>query len=367
MHLFLRTCLLEGGHKADRTIEHFQRRANEGDTGAKDFIRAIAIGKPTTTPMPFAPGAATAPSTLPKDATMRQQVQAAYQAKQTAPAVVQKAEKTVAAKDIGRQKVRQLVSELEEKIAAAKDRLVQEEDDYVDARAKLQEANQQESLASQKLETLRVLQEQQAHVAPAAEVGSLRAQHTAAAAGSGAGGPAFDIDALPADTKAKLDEATQGMGIDANRMRDFVSLILGVAAVQFAGKQMEAAASEEAKDDAKTGAGQVQQLDQQPQQPEPQQQQQQPAPTPPEQSQQPVPPPDFETDRSAPGKRDRPSEEEEKQQAEDDAAAEEAANHLFDEDQEVGQRQRSRSPKGRDHPTGKKACSKAVAKEDGED
>ena len=117
-----------------------------------------------------------------------------------------------------------------------------------------------------------MLQEQQAHVAPAAEFGSLGARPTAAASGGrAAGGPAFDIDALPAESKAKLEVVTQGMGMDANSMRDLVSVIFGMA-VEFGGKQLgqTTARADEAKDDAKTEAAQVQQGDQQPQQPEPQ-------------------------------------------------------------------------------------------------
>ena len=161
---------------------------------------------------------------------------------------------------------------------------------YVELRGKLAEANQQESLASQKLEALRVLQEQQADATP----GPAARPPVAIPANVPAAGPAFDIDALPVDSKAKLESITQGL--DPDRMRDLVSVIFGMAA-EFGARQpedvlptVEAGVAKEAEQTVAVEHALGEQPEQQaPQQQQPQQQVAAPAEEPPVE----VPVPDF--------------------------------------------------------------------------
>jgi hypothetical protein len=160
-HVFLHRVLLEGGVRGDQIVEHFQAKADADDKQAKAFLRAVALGKPAVVSAPFAPGCATAPSPLPPDATIDQQCHAAYQEKQASSAKVQQCEKAVA--DIHRKqdKAKQRLADVKELVAAAEAEVQQLQDEAQASMGKLVEAQEHETLASQKLQGWRVRREQQ--------------------------------------------------------------------------------------------------------------------------------------------------------------------------------------------------------------
>jgi len=350
--------LQEGGQgQADRErrIKFFQKSADKGVETARDLIRAIALAKPTAEPTPFAPGVSTAPNTLPKDATIEQQVKAAYTAKQVASALVQKADKAVVAKDGARQKTKQCIADWEQKLASARDQLVQQNDEHSEAQDTLQEAMRKECQASNHLQTLRTLKEQQAPGAPAAEAGSRGPlAHGSLASGVGSGA-SISIDDFCTGSKAQLEDIQKRSGINSDIIRELAAIILAGAATV-------------PKDGASADGLEVPRANPQPLPGDQQLPQQQPASAPEEEQQtQDLPKPDFESDRPAPAKRDRTDESEEvgKAGAEDTADAEkEAADHLFGDQDSDRTRQRSRSPKG---PPGKKLGPRADDEMDAED
>ena len=180
---------------------------------------------------PFAPAPTPKAPEEPADAPIRQRVATAYTAKQAAAAEVQKAERALQAGDKAKQQALQHIQDMEAKLAAARDKYSQSAASCTDLRGKLDEANRNQALASQKLEALRVLQEREpadfgpapapapATASPKPDLVPATLQQIVAA---------FNINNFSADHTSRLESVSAGL--DAGRVREVLDVFASMAA-----------------------------------------------------------------------------------------------------------------------------------------
>ena len=153
-HPFLKAHLLEGGKEHHKRMhEAIEKKAAGGDPGSKTYMAGYILGKAamyagTLGAAPFAPAPAPKAPVEPAEATLRQRVDAAYTAKQTATAEVAKADKAVQAGDKAKQQAGQRILDLKAKLAAAEDQQMQAAATGTELRGQLDEANKNLALAS---------------------------------------------------------------------------------------------------------------------------------------------------------------------------------------------------------------------------